>query len=85
MPGIDGWGVLRRLKADPELAEIPVIMVTIVDNEIMGSNLGTSSYVTKPVDRTLLADLIEKHIGSSSVKQVPVGVSSSSEDDLNRP
>ena len=32
MPGMDGWAVLRALKADPELADIPVIMVTIVDD-----------------------------------------------------
>ena len=36
MPEMDGWTVLKRLKADPSLAKIPVIMVTIVDNEPMG-------------------------------------------------
>jgi CheY-like chemotaxis protein len=61
MPGIDGWEVLRLMKADPELAGIPVIMVTVVDNEIMGLNLGSSSYLMKPVDRALLSELIEKH------------------------
>ena len=76
MPGIDGWEVLRRIKADPELAETPVIMVTIVDNEIMGLNLGSSNYVMKPVDRTLLTDLIEKHRKArpSSSSDVPVAV-----------
>jgi signal transduction histidine kinase/DNA-binding NarL/FixJ family response regulator len=61
MPDCDGWAVLNKLKADPELAEIPVIMVTVVDNESMGFELGASSYLIKPVDRDRLAALIEKH------------------------
>jgi DNA-binding response OmpR family regulator len=61
MPDWDGWTVLNKLKADAELAEIPVIMVTIVDNEAMGLDLGASSYLVKPVDRERLVTLIEKH------------------------
>jgi CheY-like chemotaxis protein/anti-sigma regulatory factor (Ser/Thr protein kinase) len=61
MPDCDGWAVLNQLKADPELAEIPVIMVTVVDNESMGFELGASNYMIKPVDRERLAVLIEKH------------------------
>src|ERR1700722_10971828 len=61
MPNCDGWAVLNMFKADPELAEIPIIMVTVVDNEAMGIELGASSYLIKPVDRDRLADLIEKH------------------------
>jgi signal transduction histidine kinase/FixJ family two-component response regulator len=61
MPNRDGWSVLNQLKADPELAKIPVIMVTIVDNEAMGITLGASSYLIKPVDRERLVALIQKH------------------------
>jgi signal transduction histidine kinase/CheY-like chemotaxis protein len=61
MPGCDGWAVLNKFKADPELAEIPVIMVTVVDNETMGFELGASNYLIKPVDRDRLALLIEEH------------------------
>lgn len=61
MPDWDGWTVLNKLKADADLAEIPVIMVTIVDNEAMGMDLGASNYLVKPVDRERLAALIEKH------------------------
>jgi signal transduction histidine kinase/FixJ family two-component response regulator len=61
MPDCDGWAVLNMLKEDPELAEIPVIMVTVVDNEAMGFELGASNYLIKPVDRDRLAVLIEKH------------------------
>jgi CheY-like chemotaxis protein len=61
MPDCDGWAVLNKLKADPELSKIPVIMVTVVDNESMGFELGASNYLIKPVDRERLAVLIEKH------------------------
>jgi two-component system, sensor histidine kinase and response regulator len=61
MPEMDGWRVLKQLKADPELADIPVIMVTVVDNEPMGVRLGASSYLIKPVNRDRLAVLVEQY------------------------
>lgn len=61
MPEMDGWTVLKQLKAEPGLAEIPVIMVTIVDNEPMGISLGASGYLIKPVDRDRLAVLVEQY------------------------
>ena len=61
MPGMDGWAVLTQLKAEPELADIPVIMVTIVDDRNLGYALGATDYVTKPVDRDRLAALVRKY------------------------
>lgn len=61
MPGLDGWSVLNELKADCELADIPVIMITIVDNEFIGFDLGASNYLIKPIDRDRLAHLLEKY------------------------
>ena len=61
MPECDGWTVLNRLKSDKELAKIPVIMVTIVDNEARGMDLGASNYLIKPIQRDRLAVLVEKH------------------------
>jgi CheY-like chemotaxis protein len=61
MPSMDGWGVLSRLKADPELADIPVIMLTIVDNKNMGYALGASDYITKPIDRARLSAILKKY------------------------
>jgi signal transduction histidine kinase/CheY-like chemotaxis protein len=61
MPECDGWTVLNRLKNDRDLAEIPVIMVTVVDNEARGLDLGASNYLIKPVQRDRLAVLVEKH------------------------
>jgi hypothetical protein len=58
MPGLDGWSVLQALKAAPDLAEIPVVMLTIVDEKNKGYALGASDYVTKPIDRERLRALL---------------------------
>jgi PAS domain S-box-containing protein len=50
MPRVDGWAVLSALKADPELAEIPVIMVSVVQERGLAFSLGASDYLTKPVE-----------------------------------
>jgi len=54
MPGLDGWSTLQQLKCDPELRDIPVIMVTIVDEENQAYALGAAAYLTKPVNRECL-------------------------------
>ena len=61
MPGLNGWDVLAELKDDPELASIPVIMVTIIDNESLGLDRGASNYLVKPIDRDRLALALEKY------------------------
>jgi signal transduction histidine kinase/DNA-binding response OmpR family regulator len=60
MPRVDGWSVLSELKSDPKLARIPVIMLTIVDERTMGYSLGASEYMTKPVDRARLIELLRR-------------------------
>ncbi len=49
MPGTDGWSVLSALKADPELRDIPVVMVTFVEQRSLAQALGAADYVLKPV------------------------------------
>ena len=61
MPGMDGWSVLTALKGDPELSDIPVVMLTIVDDRNMGFALGASDYLTKPIDRERLLNVLRKH------------------------
>ena len=61
MPGMDGWSVLSILKADPELADIPVIMATVLDNRPLGFALGAAEYLTKPVDRNRLRSVLARH------------------------
>jgi signal transduction histidine kinase/CheY-like chemotaxis protein len=60
MPDLDGWSVLTTLRQDPELAEIPVIMVTIVDEHRRGIALGAAGYLSKPIDRERLHQLISQ-------------------------
>jgi signal transduction histidine kinase/DNA-binding response OmpR family regulator len=61
MPGMDGWAVLAALKADPAVADIPVIMLTIVDDRNLGYALGAAEYLTKPVDRERLVAVLKKY------------------------
>jgi signal transduction histidine kinase/CheY-like chemotaxis protein len=61
MPGMDGWAVLSALKGDPDVADIPVIMLTIVDDRNLGYALGASDYLTKPIDRERLVTVLKKH------------------------
>ena len=61
MPGMDGWAVLTALKADPDLADIPVVMLTIVDDRNLGYALGASDYLTKPIDRERLTAVLAQH------------------------
>jgi PAS domain S-box-containing protein len=60
MPKLDGWSVLGIMKSEPQLADIPVIMLTIVDHRNLGFSLGASEYMTKPIDRNRLVALIQK-------------------------
>ena len=66
MPEMDGWAVLAALKDDPQLADVPVVMVTIVDEKNLGFALGASDYLTKPVDRERLTAMLRKYARSSS-------------------
>ena len=61
MPGMDGWAVLRSLKDDPLLRDIPVIMVTIVNEKNMGYALGAAEHVNKPIDRDQLLGVLSRY------------------------
>jgi signal transduction histidine kinase/DNA-binding response OmpR family regulator len=61
MAEMDGWSVISSLKADPETAEIPVIIMTMLDDKEMGFALGASDYMTKPVNRDRLLGILRKH------------------------
>jgi signal transduction histidine kinase/DNA-binding response OmpR family regulator len=61
MPDMDGWTVLTALKVDPDLADIPVIMLTIVDDKSKGYALGASEYMVKPIDRDRLVVILHKY------------------------
>jgi signal transduction histidine kinase len=63
LPGMDGLAVLAALKADPELAPIPVLMVTIVGNQTVALALGAADYLNKPVNGERLVEALRKQIG----------------------
>src|SRR5262245_25398491 len=63
MPDLDGWTVLAALKGDPALADIPVIVVTILDERNRGFALGAAEYMVKPVDRDRLLKLLRTICG----------------------
>jgi len=61
MPDMDGWSVLRALKANPVLQDIPVVMLTMVDDKSKGYTLGATDYLTKPVDRNQLHSALARY------------------------
>jgi len=61
MPGMDGWEVLRELKADVATRDIPVIMVTMTDDRRLGYALGATEFLTKPVRREQLIELLDRY------------------------
>jgi len=61
MPGMDGWAVLSALKAEPELARVPVLMLSMLDDKGLGFALGASEYLSKPIDRERLREVLRRY------------------------
>jgi|GEM_PF-1336129 len=68
LPGLDGWAVLTLLKDDPELEQIPVIMMTGLDEKHRGFDLGAAAYLTKPIDRDQLLTTLHKLCASANTQ-----------------
>jgi DNA-binding response OmpR family regulator len=77
LPDGSGWEVLRVLKDDPELMDIPVIMLTVVDERNRGLGLGAAEYLVKPIETDQLVELINTLLprdvptGAEAVAQKP--------------
>jgi CheY-like chemotaxis protein/anti-sigma regulatory factor (Ser/Thr protein kinase) len=56
LPGLDGWEVMTRLKGDPITAQIPIVVVSVLDNRDLGMALGAMDYLVKPVDMKVLIE-----------------------------
>jgi CheY-like chemotaxis protein len=67
MPRMDGWAVLTALKSDLELAETPIVIVTVLEDRSIAISLGAAEFLTKPVDRARLAATIRQHVYGSGV------------------
>lgn len=72
MPGKDGWAVLNQLKSDSELVDIPVVMMSMVDNQHLGYALGAAEYLVKPVIRKNLVDVVKRTLLKVPGKQIMI-------------
>ena len=62
MPGMDGWDVLKIFNDHEELASIPVIIITMVDDKKRGYAMGVAGYLQKPAQRDDLVRLLDKYV-----------------------
>lgn len=74
LPGLDGWEVLRRLKAEPATRDIPVVVISVVDEHQWAYALGAADYFVKPVDRQALLDRLGRYAPAPAGRARPVGV-----------
>jgi signal transduction histidine kinase/DNA-binding response OmpR family regulator len=84
LPGIDGWEVLRRLKADPGLRDLPVVVVTVVDERNVAMSLGAVDYFLKPVKPAALLARLSQYTFTTKVKQGRVRVLTIDDDPVAR-
>ncbi len=66
MPDVDGWEVVKSMKADPVTANVPVIMVSIMDDPKASAPHGADDFLSKPVDTTRLRKMIDRHLDRSA-------------------
>ena len=69
MPGRDGWSLLKECKTDQELKEIPVIMISQLNQSNLASSLGANDYLTKPIDRTHFINTLKRIMGTDTQNQ----------------
>lgn len=80
-PGMDGWQMLKALKADPFTTHIPIILVGVVDEEPRALSMGASDMVVKPVDRALLLDAVQRTLSQTDRPPAPILVVDDNETD----
>jgi signal transduction histidine kinase/DNA-binding response OmpR family regulator len=68
MEGMNGWETLSRLKSDPLLADVPVIMLTVMDEQNKGFSLGVSEYLVKPAESRELTALVAKYLDGATAQ-----------------
>ena len=69
MPGRDGWSLLKECKTDQELKDIPVIMISQLNQSNLASSLGANDYLTKPIDRTHFINTLKRILGTDTQNQ----------------
>ena len=71
MPGKNGWAILTAIKDDPELSNIPVIMISSVGNKMLSTGLGAVDYLSKPVDWKRLDGIVKKWLRNKELYKQP--------------
>jgi signal transduction histidine kinase/DNA-binding response OmpR family regulator len=66
MPGRDGWSVLSEIKNDPSLRDLPVIIISMLEDDRQAEALGAAAHMTKPIDRQLLLEQIHSLYGEDT-------------------
>jgi signal transduction histidine kinase/CheY-like chemotaxis protein len=84
LPGIDGWEVLRRLKADETTRDIPVIVATVVDERNVAMSLGAVDYFLKPIRPKALLARLSQYTFTTKVKERRVRVLAIDDDPATR-
>ena len=69
MPGRDGWSLLKECKTDSELKNIPVIMISQLNQSNLAASLGANDYLTKPIDRSHFVNTIQRLLGTGGKDQ----------------
>ncbi|EIJ41502.1 PAS domain S-box [Beggiatoa alba B18LD] len=69
MPGMDGWMVLTAIKKDAELINIPVIIISLIEDKSIGYALGANEYLTKPINRDELSHVLRKYLDKDKGSQ----------------
>jgi CheY-like chemotaxis protein len=72
MPHIDGWKVLKTLKSEPETKDIPVVMITLLQDKSMGLSLGALEFMTKPINRHRLVQILKRYCPGPSAQPILV-------------
>ena len=72
MPNLDGWSVLAELKANQQTKDIPVIMITISDDEERGYSLGATEFLRKPVDWECMSETLARYTGNKRDRSILV-------------
>ncbi|MDC0922523.1 response regulator [Gammaproteobacteria bacterium] len=69
MPGRDGWSLLKECKTDQELKDIPVIMISQLNQSNLAASLGANDYLTKPIDRSHFVNTVQRLLGTGAKNQ----------------
>ena len=68
MPGRDGWSVLKEIKNDKNLKDVPVVITSVLNEESLASSLGADDYMKKPIDRTFFLNIVKRYITEKDQK-----------------